>query len=267
MLLEKIRKALLEDLHLDFSVRRDGNDILVFQGSGAHDSFYLRVTANEADRLTIICEPDRYGAPFVETLNASTMEQREKFCRYWEQLGALGAGMVISLNERSVKRDEFCSLDETWSKIRIRFTKIPYYNPETEDRDARIIEWIELVCEMILSLCTVEYEGNREGSQKLVQSVEYERDPVNRRLCILLKGCRCAVCGFDFEKVYGEIGRNFIEVHHIIPVSEMGEGYRVNPAEDLVPLCSNCHSMIHRRKPPYSPEEVKTMIIMQKRKG
>ena len=113
---------------------------------------------------------------------------------------------------------------------------------------------------MILSLCTVEYEGNREGSQKLVQSVEYERDPVNRRLCILLKGCRCAVCGFDFEKVYGEIGRNFIEAHHIIPVSDMGEGYRVNPAEDLIPLCSNCHSMIHRRKPPYSPEELESVL-------
>ena len=55
----------------------------------------------------------------------------------------------------------------------------------------------------------------------------------------------CEICGFDFEKAYGSIGKDFIECHHIIPVSTMDEGGRTK-IEDLVMLCSNCHSMIHR---------------------
>ena len=50
----------------------------------------------------------------------------------------------------------------------------------------------------------------------------------------------------SFEEVYGEVGRGFIEVHHIVPISERGGDYIVDPIRDLIPLCSNCHAMIHR---------------------
>ncbi|MBQ2056059.1 MAG: HNH endonuclease, partial [Bacteroidaceae bacterium] len=52
---------------------------------------------------------------------------------------------------------------------------------------------------------------------------------------------------FDFEENYGELGKEFIEVHHIIPLSQIRREYIINPEKDLIPLCSNCHSMIHRR--------------------
>jgi 5-methylcytosine-specific restriction enzyme A len=44
---------------------------------------------------------------------------------------------------------------------------------------------------------------------------------------------------------YGEIGRDFIQVHHVVPVSELGNGYQLDPVTDLVPLCANCHAMAH----------------------
>lgn len=69
----------------------------------------------------------------------------------------------------------------------------------------------------------------------------------------------CEVCGFDFEKKYGEIGKEFIEAHHIKPVSEMTEGQETK-IEDLVMLCSNCHKMIHRKRPWLSKEELKNLI-------
>ena len=50
----------------------------------------------------------------------------------------------------------------------------------------------------------------------------------------------------SFEEVYGEIGKHFIEVHHLIPISERGGDYVVDPVNDLIPICSNCHSMVHR---------------------
>lgn len=58
----------------------------------------------------------------------------------------------------------------------------------------------------------------------------------------------CEACGFDFEKVYGERGKDFIECHHTKPVSELSPGEKTKLA-DLVMLCSNCHRIVHRRKP------------------
>lgn len=58
----------------------------------------------------------------------------------------------------------------------------------------------------------------------------------------------CEVCGFDFETKYGSIGKYFIEGHHTIPVSEMSEGHMTKP-EDIALLCSNCHRMVHKKRP------------------
>lgn len=257
---DKIEKALTEDLHLSFSVVQKDNDIIVYQDPKDHKSFYLKIITNESRRLTIICEPDRHGVSFMETLNSATAEQRENFCLFWDELNACNGKVEIAVNERKVSREEFCSFHEEWKKIYIRFSKLPYCRENLEDKEENLISYIELVCEMLLTLCPIEYEGNGEGNEQIITSTKYERDPINRRLCIMLKGCRCAVCGFDFQKVYGEIGRNFIEVHHIVPVSELGAGFRINPTTDLIPLCSNCHSMIHRKQPPYTPEELKEIV-------
>lgn len=53
-------------------------------------------------------------------------------------------------------------------------------------------------------------------------------------------------CGFDFEKMYGDLGRDFIHVHHINPLKTIGESYQIDSENDMVPLCPNCHAMVHR---------------------
>lgn len=58
----------------------------------------------------------------------------------------------------------------------------------------------------------------------------------------------CQVCGFDFEKVYGDVGTDFIEAHHTIPVSEMKPDHKTK-VKDIAMLCSNCHRMAHKRRP------------------
>lgn len=70
----------------------------------------------------------------------------------------------------------------------------------------------------------------------------------------------CEVCGFNFVDAYGEIGENFIEAHHIKPISQMEENEKTK-IEDIVMLCSNCHSMIHRRKPWLDKSNLKKLII------
>lgn len=106
-----------------------------------------------------------------------------------------------------------------------------------------------------------DYKNGVEGKKKLYYSTRYERNSNNRRLAIKYHGCKCMACGFDFEVVYGAIGKNFIEVHHIRPLSSWDEAVEVNPKTDLVCLCPNCHRMVHRYKDKVlSLDELKSII-------
>lgn len=98
-----------------------------------------------------------------------------------------------------------------------------------------------------------DYEPDAEGTERQFNLTKKERNPELRRKCIeyykneVMGGRICyACCGFDFGKVYGEIGEDYIEIHHVEPhFSIEGEHY-VDPKTKLISLCSNCHSMIHR---------------------
>lgn len=57
--------------------------------------------------------------------------------------------------------------------------------------------------------------------------------------------CEVPGCGFDFAAVYGEIGRDFAEVHHVLPLAS-SDNVVVTTLDDLVVVCANCHRMIHR---------------------
>ena len=98
--------------------------------------------------------------------------------------------------------------------------------------------------------------GDREGARKEYVSVRYERSKSNRERAIKKYGCKCQVCGFDFGKAYGPLGEGFIEVHHIKFLKDTGET-DINPEEDLICLCSNCHRMIHRSQEYLTPEKLK----------
>ena len=69
----------------------------------------------------------------------------------------------------------------------------------------------------------------------------------------------CEVCGFDFVVRYGERGEGFIECHHTRPVSELKAGEKTK-ITDLSLVCSNCHRMIHKKKPWLSIEELKALL-------
>ncbi len=68
---------------------------------------------------------------------------------------------------------------------------------------------------------------------------------------------RCEICDFNFGEFYSNIGENYIEAHHLIGIAE---GERKSSMDDIALICSNCHSMVHRRKPPYSIAEVRMII-------
>lgn len=89
----------------------------------------------------------------------------------------------------------------------------------------------------------------------------YERDPKARDLCIEHYGLNCQVCSFNFEEQFDDIGAGFIHVHHTKPLSEIKEEYKVDAVNDLIPVCPNCHAMLHKRKPiPYTIDELRKKL-------
>lgn len=105
-------------------------------------------------------------------------------------------------------------------------------------------------------------EKTPQFAKKLTMVVNrYERDPQKRLECIEHYGYECQICGFSFEKAYGNLGKDFCHVHHIEPLGEVGgENKNLDPIKDLLPVCANCHEMLHRRKVALKPEELITQL-------
>ncbi|MEB6696396.1 HNH endonuclease [Mammaliicoccus sciuri] len=100
-----------------------------------------------------------------------------------------------------------------------------------------------------------------EGKSYVQYGIKYERNQALRNEAIKIHGTTCKVCGFDFKAKYGELGEGFIEIHHLKPMFSINREIKVNPQKDLVPLCSNCHKMIHRNaKQPLTIKEL-TQIV------
>ena len=94
----------------------------------------------------------------------------------------------------------------------------------------------------------VESKTFPEGAKQTVQVNRYERNPEARAKCIEFHKARCKVCEMSFDETYGIFAKDFIHVHHIKPLSEINEEYEVDPINDLIPVCPNCHAMLHRQE-------------------
>jgi len=107
----------------------------------------------------------------------------------------------------------------------------------------------------------VEEKDFTERGVKKVLVNAYERNAKARAACLKHHGYRCKVCDLLFVEVYGELGINFIHVHHLNPISSKKKSYKVDPKRDLVPVCPNCHAMLHRSKPLLTIPKLRKLIL------
>ena len=136
-----------------------------------------------------------------------------------------------------------------------------YLQMLTSDEDKKILEeYFDSVMEFNLPEEITTPQVFYEGAKQTIVVNKYERNEKARRKCIDYHGAKCCVCCFSFERVYGSVGRDFIHVHHLVKLSQIGGEYEVDPVKDLCPVCPNCHAIIHRKEPHYSIEEVKEMM-------
>ncbi len=118
-----------------------------------------------------------------------------------------------------------------------------------------LIEMLELYQalsdkELVVMAATAEVDENDVGEENLIGFRQHKRIERNQKLAAIAKqihGHVCQACGFNFEEKYGDIGKGFIEAHHLTPISELiGKRVKLNPKTDFAVLCSNCHRMIHK---------------------
>jgi 5-methylcytosine-specific restriction enzyme A len=108
---------------------------------------------------------------------------------------------------------------------------------------------------------SAETVGDEEGRRYQALVTRRERSSRNRLLCLSIHGDLCFVCGKNPNKEYSVDIKSIIEVHHVEPLSMAGEARLYNPSTDLIPICPNCHSAIHKKVPPYTPAELRSMLV------
>lgn len=104
------------------------------------------------------------------------------------------------------------------------------------------------------------HETFREGAVHRISVNAYERNARARRTCVDHYGLNCSVCGFNFCDTYGDLGADFIHVHHLRDLAAIGSEYEIDPIADLRPVCPNCHAMLHRECPAMSIESLRAML-------
>jgi hypothetical protein len=100
----------------------------------------------------------------------------------------------------------------------------------------------------------------REGQGVQITVNRYERDPSARAACLKHFGPLCQICRIDLSTVYGPQAAGLVHVHHLRPLSQVEGEYEVRPEHDLIPVCPNCHAVVHRNDPLLKPDEVREMI-------
>lgn len=242
--------------------------------------FSIKVTNRSDVRLVINFEPQAFSAALVASMGRSDEGKRSAFCDSVRLQMARGGEVAMKINGMSVEPDNFSTWpSDEWKRIEFQTVVILPEDiaGEPELVKGKIREWGCLVMGTFLSLVRIDLVecnpkvdpylqiSQTEGDRFSVVVNKYERSTVNRFLCIAKHGTSCSICGFDFKKKYGQMGDGFIHVHHVVPVSKLGPGYVIDPEKDLTPVCPNCHAMLHRKDPPYQPDELRQLIDRESR--
>lgn len=222
----------------------DEEDAMLYPGWSAREIRAERARrVAEAKPYTLLMERFRMGSP----------EWGQAFSEFLQQCKSGGAVVLADYRGHDVKRKFRPSPEPAPAKPVPFLTAIMTVLDEKDDAKTTASSYSS--ADEIR-----EPTGLLEGATKQVVVNAYERNSRARQACIAHYGSRCSVCDFDFGQVYGEIGRDFIHVHHLVPLSEIGKEYQIDPVQDLRPVCPNCHAMLHRRMPPLSVLELKERI-------
>jgi 5-methylcytosine-specific restriction protein A len=173
--------------------------------------------------------------------------------------------VIFEINEESIENMN----EGSWAtlELQIKYGFTPDENSMTKFKSVLLCAvglLMPLFTEDInQDLEAISADWQEEGSLTRVETNRYERSRINRAICLDYYGFTCRGCGLLMNHMYGPLGEGVINVHHIVPVSEMGSSRVLDPIKDLIPLCPNCHTIVHKESPPISPEGLRKITGYQ----
>lgn len=267
---KKLKSKLEKTFSMPFDVSMsevDGEELYVCCPHNAEEQYFVvKAYIHDQIRLVVEANPQKNAGSLLYTMANADECKKKIFFQYIEVLSHEKAKVQFYVNNQLVTSQE--QWPDVWRYFNCRIVILPIPEVKDESELLNILsDWMLHGVSLVMSLLTIEETASdmeliaqQEGNVKEILSKRYERSRINREICLAHKGYSCSVCGFNFLTTYGQLGKDFIEVHHTTPVSEMGDNYTIDIDRDLVPVCSNCHAMIHRKRPPLTIEELKAMI-------
>ena len=244
----------------------------IFPSDCAPSDAFRLVFRTKWRSLEMAFEPGAYSGELITQMGDAPPDRLELFRNLAGRCITERARLKLTVNDEAIPVQQADQWPPAWRRVEIELLKAGA-TVNTDDfiaNDAEVLQWARRFTGLVLALVPIEekvesvvenHEGLPEGSVVRVEVNRYERSRINRAACIEIHGSICKVCEFSFAAAYGPTGDGYIHVHHITPVSALGPDYRVNPSTDLVPLCANCHAIAHRKTPPFSPDEIRALLL------
>ncbi|RNI19125.1 HNH endonuclease [Paracoccus pantotrophus] len=250
----------------------DGNRWLELRPADypAGQTFTLRTVIGWR-RIDVQFRPGSFAGELIEAMGNSDEAGRQTFRTVLGVCREAGANISMAVNGTVVDPEDRAIWSAPWRSLDLVLGRgMLAINDGDVNADAREIGlWTSRAAAAVSALLPLEVDGEEaepdvvglpEGAKTRVAVNRYERDRRNRAAALAIHGYLCKACDLDMGVRYGPDAAGLIEVHHVAPVSTVGPGYVVDPRTDLVPLCPNCHSVAHRRSPPYSVQELRGML-------
>lgn len=257
------------DFEASSSKTTDGCKIILLIPRGYIPAHTFRIEAEIAwRRLGLRFVPGTFAGPLLQAMSSADISGRALFKAILSECERLGGTVSFSLDGLNRHYDEDDIWGTTWRRLSMSLSKGNLeLGAGNAAVDFEIIQaWtVRFVAAVVALLPLEEYaitelQGCPEGALQTVVVNRYERDRRNRAAALAIHGHACLACGIEFGKTYGSCADGYIEVHHVVPVSELGESYVIDPKEDLVPLCPNCHAVAHLNNPPFTVKEIKRLL-------
>ena len=222
-------------------------------------------------RLWMKFEPGKFARSLIGDMGGADADGRSVFRAILADSCRLGSQVDLQVNGRPVSFDDEDIWSVTWSHLVLSMKKgqLELGTAEGESDDHILCRWTGRFATAVVAILPVVDVGGKfdrdvvgfpEGAQTRVHVNRYERDRRNRASAIAIHGTACKACGLNMSERYGPIAQDLVEVHHITPASQLGPGYVIDPVCDLVPLCPNCHAVVHRNDPPLDVDQVSSLL-------
>lgn len=253
----------------EFDAERNRCIVLEPDGHTGPHSFTVRIRLLWR-RIEFAFEPGKFAGELLRSMATADADGRAIFASVLLGCAENGASVGFRVNGAETAFQAEAKWVPDWTRLSLSLARgnLELGTEDGASDDQIIRQWTARFMAAVVALLPLERAdtgepdvgGYPEGALMRIQVNRYERDRRNRAAALAIHGRACKGCGMSFEDRYGSIAAGFIEVHHVTPVSNLQSGYVINPQTDLVPLCPNCHAVVHRSTPPLSIPDLNELL-------